>query len=604
MRKNQYQKMPQIQFMNELVDDPNGDIIISQIEYLNLSIEDVEYIDTNPKVYKITFQKKGKPIHLQGTLEEIRKRITTIPKYDDLLFFQSMKVQKFRDAISMTYIYKVDVIDLHGDLHVYEGEAGDIIARMTKEGIIAPQNPKAKQEINRFLNLTVESSESRNPPGFFLIDDQIVASDYQVPKKEDIDPQELNEALGIMEKLVEAFPDHTQEKVIAAIKWSLTAPFQFITRQKNSREHSQALALIGETMTGKTTIARIAASIWGESPRRTTFRESTGFDTPARMGKVLSETTFPIIIDEIEDLLERSTLRTILKNALTGERSRSKYDSNSQWTEQPAYASLILTGNREIPHNDNALITRLRIYHFTHEDSLMNKKPEERLKFTETLEEALKKHLPKIGEAAASILLEKGEFWNIPPRTLQNDIIKEIYKLANRRKPPWLLKWGEEITFETHESDIIDLVRAHTKKYINKRLRIPVREEDPHYGIRDHVEDLLNTKSVKEAYREYLSSLNCEWSHIPRRSISNEFRITKAFMELVLPQDWKYSFSETMQKIGAKYKVKKIGGKSMRVGVFESIDDFLEFLFPEEGEGGLEKGEDSQTRIKPKLRIG
>ncbi|MEM5816087.1 MAG: hypothetical protein QXL14_03515, partial [Candidatus Aenigmatarchaeota archaeon] len=283
-------------------------------------------------------------------------------------------------------------------------------------------------------------------PGFYFINNKIIAIKIE---KQDFDKEKLRESLKLLNELAEVWFKHIQDKFSSIIKWGVIAPFGYVQKQRG--KWIPWLYLFGDSATGKTTLGRIILKMWGLDSKH----EKTGasIDTIARLGYVLSMSTFPVLINEPGNALTKEEVIETIKNAIDTTLVRGKYIRGA-YAEIPALSNLIFTSNKFFPRDD-ALLRRLKIIQFSFGEKISIEKQRE---FKEKVEQRLEL-LSEIGKCIAKQVIEEGK--EIEARTL----IENCYKEARLEIPQWInLEYVEnQDFFET----ILEEFTERFKKYIN-----------------------------------------------------------------------------------------------------------------------------------------
>jgi hypothetical protein len=399
-------------------------------------------------------------------------------------------------------------------------------------------------------------------PGFYEVDNKLVVVSYEVRKPS---VEELREALELLNELAGVWFKHVIDRFSTVIKWGAIAPFGYIYKGKG--RWLNWLYLYGATNTGKTTMALIATVyMWGL--REIEHRKAGSFiDSEARIGHVLSQSTFPVIINEPRGALDREGVVELIKHAVEYLKARGRYHRGS-YVEIPALALLIFTSNRYLPRDD-ALLRRFKVLRFTPGDRI----PLEKVKEFET---KVKPRLPKlkaIGQFIASYVLENG--LGEDPEAYAVKLLEEAYKAAGLNSSEWLyLEGATEDVEEVYES-IIEQIRAHILKRVN--------EEYNRYVGRVDVE---TSEGIDRRYRWQLPleerlKIVLEYQLIPwLLSRGEEILVTRGLVEELRDVVGDMGGLEGLaQLLGWDYKDRKIGGKTVKVAL-TSLRDLVKFLAP------------------------
>jgi hypothetical protein len=187
------------------------------------------------------------------------------------------------------------------------------------------------------------------------------------------------------------------------IKWGLVAPFGYVLKQING-SWIPWLHLYGWPNTGKTTSGDLLCSMWGRYHHIDHKIPYTSLYTVAKFGEALSKTTYPITVNEVGGLGDNRhrPLLEMFKTAIEGMTARSKFIRKIHYTNIPALAAGILTGNAQ-PPTDPAYRRRSIPICFTQADEHTQKEREE---FDRLMNERVTKELKTLGDFAANYILD------------------------------------------------------------------------------------------------------------------------------------------------------------------------------------------------------
>jgi predicted RNA-binding Zn-ribbon protein involved in translation (DUF1610 family)/DNA-binding Lrp family transcriptional regulator len=399
-------------------------------------------------------------------------------------------------------------------------------------------------------------------PGFYEIDNKIIVVGYEVREPS---VEELREALELLNELTEVWFKHTVDRFSTVIKWGAVAPFSYIYKAR--KRGPRWIFLQGASNSGKTTMALIATVyLWGL--RETEHRKAGAFiDTEARLGHILSSTTFPIVVNEPEGALRKEEILAMLKDAQENTKARGKYHGGV-WVEYPALASLIFASNVNLPRSA-AIFRRFKVLRFTPRDVISQDRVRE---FEAKVEPRLPK-LRALGQFIASYVLKHG--LGEDPEAYAVKLLEEAYKAAGLTPPKWLyLEAGVEDVGEVYES-IIEQIRAHIFKRVN--------EEYNRYVGRVDVE---TSEGIDRRYRwqipvEERVRIVLEYQLIPwLLDRGEEVIITGGLVEELEEVVGDLGGLRGLAELlGWDYKDRKIGGKTVKVAV-TSLRDLVKFLAP------------------------
>ncbi|MCC6004350.1 MAG: hypothetical protein LM590_08425, partial [Thermofilum sp.] len=298
-------------------------------------------------------------------------------------------------------------------------------------------------------------------PGFYIVDGKLQAVSVELKEPS---PEELKEALLLLNELASKWFNHMLDKFATVIKWGTIAPFLYAYKQKE--KWIKWLYLYGSSKTGKTTLAEIATIyLWGLNPVKHS-KPGASIDTPARLGHVLSQSTFPVAINEPAGALDKNEIVEIIKIAAEKLTTRGKYHRGI-YIDIPALAPLVFTSNKYIPRDD-ALLRRFKVLHFTYGERI----PEDRAREFESKVKPELKKLKAIGGFIASYFLESGLGEDLEKQGVE--ALEVAYKSVGLEPPDWLklgAELGAEASSETEiYEDLYEDLRERVRVFLVKRI--------------------------------------------------------------------------------------------------------------------------------------
>jgi len=232
----------------------------------------------------------------------------------------------------------------------------EILAYLKANGLVLKKN-LAEDVLNAILDAMVNKglADMRtgfDAPGFYWLDGKLIANKVEVVKPS---PQELKEALELLNELVNTWFSSVREQFVTALKLGLLMPFSFAVKQKfkDERGFLPWLYIYGQRDTGKTTTADVILYIFNIKNRKHELGIGE-VNTEAKLGAVLASDTFPHIVNEGASLFDKPNLNEIIKQAVEGLIARQRFESKTIIKEYPAFAPLIITAN-EFRISDEAL---------------------------------------------------------------------------------------------------------------------------------------------------------------------------------------------------------------------------------------------------------
>ncbi len=437
----------------------------------------------------------------------------------------------------------------------------DIVDRLKAEGLVLNRR-LAHDVINAIIEGYVrkgkaEIKEEIEAPGFYLVDGKILAVRWE-PRE--VTREELREALELLNDLATNWFRHVQERFATVIKWYVIAPFIYIYKQK--KKWVVWLYLYGPPDTGKSTQSKIGASIWG-----LTLIEKPGSaaSTPARLEKILSETTFPVMIKEPGEMFGREDVTEMIKSAIEDVLARAKVVRGT-YVETPALAPIAFTSNRYLPR-EPGLVKRFLILIYTYGEKV----PEEKQKlFKEEVEPKYSK-LAALGYWIANKIINNPELLEIDWKQLSTKLLKEAYEEAELEAPEWINLWYEV------EENVYEDIKEGIRNYLIKR----INEEFTRFVGRVVVEngsgiDYLNRSDVdfEERVRIVLKKKLLPWAVLKEDDVIFTTGLTKELQAVIGDIGGLKSIAELL---GWEYGVFKVGKKSIR-GAKVKLSELIDFL--------------------------
>jgi len=352
------------------------------------------------------------------------------------------------------------------------------------------------------------------------------------------------------------------------VLWGAIAPFIFAYKQKYGTWIKWRY-LYGAPKTGKTTLGEIVLAMWGLDVRF--LKSGANIDTSARLGYILSFSTFPTIINEPGGALSKEDVVEALKSSIESVTARGKYHKGS-YIDIPALSPLLFTSNRYVPR-DEALIRRLRIHRFTYGERL----PEEKIN---EFEKAVKKQLGKlraIGKYIASRIMAEGIQEDLMMQGRK--ILEEAYKEVGLTPPNWLCLE----TKETEEDDTYEDIKERIRGFLLER----INQEYNKFVGKVAVQTETNIKEIKREDADFRqrASIVIEQRLIPWLLGKDEYiYITNGILPELEKEIGDIGGLKSMAELlGWNYAVAKVNGKASRI-ISVSLDDFISFLYPEIGQ--------------------
>lgn len=419
-------------------------------------------------------------------------------------------------------------------------------------------------------------------PGFFRnpSSDEIVAVKYDIS-----DPgiDDLKQAIKTLEDLAQWYTGN-EVKLATVFKWGLIAPF--IYSQKQVGSWTPWLYLYGKARSGKTTLGQMVLYMW-ETPTKDNDFTGSGFDTVARAGGKLAQSTFPIVINEPAGAFQRVSVSELIKGAIERTVSRGRYEGR-RYTNKPSFNPVIFTANQFLP-DDDALIRRLWVLSFTHSEKKIEADINRFEKEWQTKNHQKCKFnlLKPMSHAAAMEFIHDESLWDIEWKELANVLITRLYADAGMEPPEWIYQWSKSETMEDMDDEHREDIRIFLLDQINRAYG-RVQVIDPETGktlTEDYNQDIKKTKNFKEKVWTVLNERLIPWMIPTQQKKENYVCLTIGFKKEV-QRELKVCqpLAGLAQLMGWYVEPVRLSSNNVQKMINIKLKDFLEFLYPMEAE--------------------
>lgn len=311
--------------------------------------------------------------------------------------------------------------------------------------------------------------------GFFLDKDgKIFASHIEIQEPDKI---ALTAALDVIEQAVKFYPNRV-DLFATSIKWGIVAPLSFVIKSKD--RFLKWLHFSGTSNTSKSTCGIFILALDGHDGATSKFtRPFTSIDTIARMESLISETTFPKLINEVEISPYDNTRHAVnnIKVAVESIILRSKFVTNKsiKAEDKPALTPLILTGNPGCPQ-ENAYMKRVLARDFSVSE-VFDTRSQNSVEFRRFLAENLSK-LAALGNFrnwfimnSQETILSAIEKKDMNPMEIGRNLLRAAYGFVDRQIPDWTNELLSETQLEESLLDNTVLVKSAFEKYLQATFR-------------------------------------------------------------------------------------------------------------------------------------
>ena len=450
--------------------------------------------------------------------------------------------------------------------------------------VLSPKNLRGTVagilQISMDHNLAILKNDIETP-GFYWNHEtdsiDIVDYDYTIPTL-----TELNKSLDLIEELAEYFVGH-EDKLATTLKHSLVSAFGFIKKQLNQPLENLIPYLYhyGKAGSGKTTMARMGLYFWGTPSIENDIGGSEA-DTIARLGKQVSKSTFPIIINEPNDIFNKKKLTETMKTMVERTNARRRFEGKTFQTIL-SLTTIQFTSNHALP-NDEGLSRRFLQILYTHNEKKTKSEKEEFMKNfrMDVPNECRFNDLKPLANFSLDYIVNHTEVLKLDWERLSNKLILQAYIRCQRKVPEWLLGFVESASDDDLDEEESEELRMFFIEEINRkvnRISTDVYEspsgKTPNYvkngdDFHDRVFNIINEQLIPYMGIHYSSKSEKYYVYFTtglKRALHGANQVC-------------YDIKSIAELLGWKYNVMKINGKSVRVMNVE-FTKFIRFLYPD-----------------------
>ncbi len=355
-----------------------------------------------------------------------------------------------------------------GRLMEIQGGFREILARLEAEALIV--NRGADIALSAIVSVAEENGMARviddiDVQGFFMDKNGNMVANWEFP---DPDTEKAVDALIVLSELVEKW-FAGDPKAGAVIKWGILSPFFFVRKQMELSPWKW-IFLLGTGGTGKSTLLQVIAHIFGV-PLALMEISAGSISTEARLGRKLSQWTFPFVVNEASGIFAGNEgIRELIKNAWDRITFRGKY-REGQFVEELSLAPLAFTSNEHIEFTQ-AELRRVDVFLF----SWKNHVPEEKRIEFENWKKRLKT-LEYLGREIYAVVKEHTEEILNTENYLQagEQILERLYRKFSLEVPKWVYQSPTEEDFfgteKDYKAEVRDGIVSLLKTYVTQKLK-------------------------------------------------------------------------------------------------------------------------------------
>ena len=339
-------------------------------------------------------------------------------------------------------------------------------------------------------------------PGFYYNENEgkIYSVKYDI---KDVTAEDIKACADLLSSLSEYFDDPV--KLATVLKWCIIAPFNYVRKQVGAPLFPY-LYLYGASGSGKTSVARIGQYVY-TYPTSENDVGGSSFDTVARVGHRISQSTFPIIINEPKACFDRPSTAEMIKVMVESTIGRGRHEGKV-FKNIPSLSPVIFTSNHYLPPDD-ALLRRLEVINFVQSE---RKNDEDSKEFNEkfrinTPHKSPLMVLNNLGAFAAREFIEDVELCTDDWKAAANSIILRFYADAGLEPPEWLLGWSETESLEDVDDDIREQVRIFIMEQINNEVRKAKWVDSEEYNVQRDLSGSFRVSFAEKAENVLLNGL-------------------------------------------------------------------------------------------------
>ena len=476
-----------------------------------------------------------------------------------------------------------------------EGNPKTIINQLDDSGLIL-DDYKANTKLAHILNWLAERKlltcdYGIKEPGFHWLEDKIITVDYDC--QELPSPEDLKKSLNILEDFGSYFKTSDydiRDKVATIFKLTLLNPFDYVKKQLGYDR--EIPFLYGAPGTAKTSLLQLVMFVY-EIPKDYFMESGGSANTPAQLSGLMKEKTFPIMVDEAENIFKKPELVSLNKQAMNGLYSRKIRDTNQNEIPQPSYATLLYNSN-EIPFklSKDGSVRRYNIIHF---DETQRPSEDDKEDFKDKWKASDKghyqadtplKHLKYIGQFVAYDILNNPGLLKEDNQTLTDKLVNRMYLYAELSGgvPGWLKDWcnlEDEKSFRASENEKI---LYFMRKAIEKAHKLRVQEVTEDFRPENTFEDDIYHKPgfYHKRIFEVANNPALPWLSIQKIKSEPYYLISSGILEELSEE---IGLNITLSELEARFKPfenKPIRRKSRVIRMVKvPKKDFEELLYPE-----------------------
>lgn len=421
--------------------------------------------------------------------------------YAPLINAVPIKVKKYSNKVNIESRYQIIFeTNTNRTITTETNTIEGIIGELHDKALLASQPREAEIALAQIVNCReqkgkVELTNEVEQAGFYLSEDNKIECYGVEFKKPDIPAIKecckfINEYIGKFEKKDENGKIIKDRRVIPVhvLKWSICSPFNWVMKQYHKWLHWQHFG--GWYSTAKNTMGIWGLSLWRLQDKQGHVISFDSANTEYRLGQAVSQSTFPILINEAEMLADREYKKLVahIKNGVDEKNFRGAM-RNKRYQLTPSMSAVMFTGNGQ-PPTDLGYRSKVPSVIFTHED-FIDRNSKEAIEFNNWSNSKLYL-MGTLGDFTANCIMGKPEIiknkgWN----GIAIEVLSEFYASAGLDIPEWInLTLDTNEAIQTHD-EVVELLRGYFLTKINdtcNRYRPPAMKTDDGHELGEMID--------------------------------------------------------------------------------------------------------------------
>lgn len=402
------------------------------------------------------------------------------------------------------------------------------------------------------------------PMGFHYENGEILMEGYDLDEYSD---EDILEAIDVLEQYKLWFTLDEYTFLSTTFKWGLFAPFDYAYKTKQSTRFMKWLYLHGEGRVGKSNgYGKFVSHLWFDEPLPIFEKYYESFRTVPRFRNIISETTFPILMNETARALEESKdLKDMYKTCVEGTVITNTLGENAKTYH--AYSAAICTSNGYISDESGAIEGRTLQMTFSHK--MREEKHGKDLAFDKKWQvgsptSPLNK-LRAISHKFAQAILDNPEYITWEWQKATDHILSKIYQSVGKEVPSWLQEWvSNEESYNQQVEETKQTFYEAIQEIVNQKRNRDDTESNP-VG---YLLPILEQRKIVGLYAK-----NDGYVYITQSFLDNLYK--RGYIEL------KQKLSQFAESYGWKYENKTInlGGKTRAKACKKPYDYFVNEVY-------------------------